>query len=396
MGYVGLPLAVAFAAEGHDVVAVDIDRRKVDALRGGPLVHRGRRRRGARRRRAAHRGHDALRRPRRLRRDPHLRPDAADGQPRARPRPARRRVARARRGAARRAARRARVDDLSGHDARAAGADPRRVGPRRRRGLQPRLLARARRPRPHGLHDAHDAEGRRRADRGLPRTRGRAVRRGLRHDRARLHAGGRGADEAAGEHLPLGEHRARQRAGDALRPDGDRHLGGRRRGLDEALRLHALRAGPGDGRPLPAGRPVLPVLAGARVRHGDGVHRARRQGQPADALPLRLEGRAAAQRGEQARARLEDRGARRLLQGRRRRRARVAGAEDRDAAGRARRRPALPRPVRRRPARARAAAAGRWTRWSPTPTSRSSSPRTRASTTTRSSRRCRSRWTCAA
>jgi UDP-N-acetyl-D-glucosamine dehydrogenase len=35
MGYVGLPLAVAFAAEGHDVVAVDVDRRKVDALRKG-------------------------------------------------------------------------------------------------------------------------------------------------------------------------------------------------------------------------------------------------------------------------------------------------------------------------------------------------------------------------
>ena len=35
MGYVGLPLAVAFAAEGHDVVAIDIDRRKVDALQAG-------------------------------------------------------------------------------------------------------------------------------------------------------------------------------------------------------------------------------------------------------------------------------------------------------------------------------------------------------------------------
>ena len=35
MGYVGLPLAVAFAAEGRDVVAVDVDRRKVDALRDG-------------------------------------------------------------------------------------------------------------------------------------------------------------------------------------------------------------------------------------------------------------------------------------------------------------------------------------------------------------------------
>jgi len=35
MGYVGLPLAVAFAAEGRDVVAVDVDRRKVDSLRAG-------------------------------------------------------------------------------------------------------------------------------------------------------------------------------------------------------------------------------------------------------------------------------------------------------------------------------------------------------------------------
>ncbi len=35
MGYVGLPLAVAFAAVGRDIVAVDVDRRKVDALRDG-------------------------------------------------------------------------------------------------------------------------------------------------------------------------------------------------------------------------------------------------------------------------------------------------------------------------------------------------------------------------
>jgi len=33
MGYVGMPLAVAFAEVGHDVVAVDVDRRKVEALR---------------------------------------------------------------------------------------------------------------------------------------------------------------------------------------------------------------------------------------------------------------------------------------------------------------------------------------------------------------------------
>ena len=45
--------------------------------------------------------------------------------------------------------------------------------------------------------------------------------------------------------------------------------------------------GPGHGRALPARRPLLSELARARVRHVHGVHRARRQGQPADALPLR-------------------------------------------------------------------------------------------------------------
>ncbi len=35
LGYVGLPLAVAFAEEGHSVVALDVDARKVEALRAG-------------------------------------------------------------------------------------------------------------------------------------------------------------------------------------------------------------------------------------------------------------------------------------------------------------------------------------------------------------------------
>jgi UDP-N-acetyl-D-glucosamine dehydrogenase len=35
LGYVGLPLAVAFAENGHDVVALDADRRKVDSLARG-------------------------------------------------------------------------------------------------------------------------------------------------------------------------------------------------------------------------------------------------------------------------------------------------------------------------------------------------------------------------
>ena len=77
--------------------------------------------------------------------------------------------------------------------------------------------------------------------------------------------GGR-ADEAAREHLPLRQHRARQRARPALRPDGDRHLGGRRRGRDQAVRLHALRARARPRRTLHPDRPVLPDLEGARVR----------------------------------------------------------------------------------------------------------------------------------
>ena len=35
LGYVGLPLAVAFAREGHEVIAVDVDPRKVAALAAG-------------------------------------------------------------------------------------------------------------------------------------------------------------------------------------------------------------------------------------------------------------------------------------------------------------------------------------------------------------------------
>jgi UDP-N-acetyl-D-glucosamine dehydrogenase len=35
LGYVGLPLAVAFAQEGCDVIAVDVDARKVEAVRAG-------------------------------------------------------------------------------------------------------------------------------------------------------------------------------------------------------------------------------------------------------------------------------------------------------------------------------------------------------------------------
>ena len=35
LGYVGLPLAVAFAREGCEVIGVDVDARKVEAIEGG-------------------------------------------------------------------------------------------------------------------------------------------------------------------------------------------------------------------------------------------------------------------------------------------------------------------------------------------------------------------------
>ena len=35
LGYVGLPLGIAFAEEGHDVIGLDLDTRKIDALRAG-------------------------------------------------------------------------------------------------------------------------------------------------------------------------------------------------------------------------------------------------------------------------------------------------------------------------------------------------------------------------
>ncbi|HTB70319.1 MAG TPA: NAD(P)-binding domain-containing protein, partial [Solirubrobacteraceae bacterium] len=35
LGYVGLPLVVAFAREGCDVIAVDVDARKIEAIEAG-------------------------------------------------------------------------------------------------------------------------------------------------------------------------------------------------------------------------------------------------------------------------------------------------------------------------------------------------------------------------
>ncbi len=346
LGYVGLPLAVSFAEAGEQVIGVDVDRERVTALSGGrsPIEDVSDETPSARARLVPL--HHARRRAARGRGDPRLRPDAAHPQPRARPRPAAGRHPRVGGRGAARPGDRPRVDHLPGHHTRAPGAAARGVGAAGGRGLRARLLARARRPGPHRLHDPHHAEGRGRPDAALHRARRRGLRARLRPPRAGHHARGGRALEAAGEHLPLGQHRARQRDGPAGGPHGDRHLGGHRRGGHQAVRLHALRPRARHGRPLPARRPVLPRVEGARVRPLGRVHRAGRQDQPVAAVLLRGEGRAHAQRRRQAGPRVEDPDPGRVLQGRRRRHTRVARAEDHRAAAGARRRGRLPRPAR--------------------------------------------------
>ena len=102
LGYVGLPLAVAFAQEGCDVVALDVDPRKVEAIAAGESYIEDVPVEAAARRRRAHPADHALRAPGEGRRGARLRADAAHAQPRARPRPADRLHARARRACCRR------------------------------------------------------------------------------------------------------------------------------------------------------------------------------------------------------------------------------------------------------------------------------------------------------
>ena len=97
MGYVGLPLAVGFAEAGIDVIGVDVDQAKVGALREGRshIEDIPEERLGAVLERCTfttrfvelHEAEAIL----------VCVPDAADAQPRARPRPAAQRLARARR-----------------------------------------------------------------------------------------------------------------------------------------------------------------------------------------------------------------------------------------------------------------------------------------------------------
>ena len=168
LGYVGLPLAVAFAEADNDVIALDVDPLKVSAVTAGDSyiedIPSERLQAVLPRIRATYRYADlaqgrrgassASRRPLTENREPDLGPlDAAAKslaqvlQPRS--------------------ADRARVDHLPGHDARAADAAARGLGPAGRHRHQPRLLARARRPGAHRLHAAQHAQGGRRDNAGV-------------------------------------------------------------------------------------------------------------------------------------------------------------------------------------------------------------------------------------
>ena len=268
LGYVGLPLAVAFAEAGADVIGVDADRRKVERLRRSESdiedISSDRLRA---RRRIVHRDHrrtstsadcDAILicvpTPLANQREPDLTyvVDAAtalagvlrEGQlvvleSTTYPGTTRERLLP--------------ILEESGLEA----------GTR----LPPRLLARAHRPRPHRPHDPDHAEGRRRAHRGLRAS-------------ARVALYAQICDEVVAVSTPEAAELSKLlenifRSVNIALVNELAMLSDRmgidiwevdRRRLDQAVRLHALRARARDGRPLPADRPVLPRLQGARVR----------------------------------------------------------------------------------------------------------------------------------
>ena len=187
LGYVGLPLAVAFAEAGHDVVGLDADPRKVEApARAARATSRTCPSRALAAARRALRGHHAT-----TRSSPTATRSSSASRRRS-PTSASPTSATRRRGRPARPAScsegqlvvlesttypgttRERLLPILEESGLAAGAR-----------LPPRLLAGADRPRPHRLHDPHHPEGGRRADRRRARERGRrALRRDLRRGRA--------------------------------------------------------------------------------------------------------------------------------------------------------------------------------------------------------------------
>ena len=145
-----------------------------------------------------------------------------------------------------------------------------RDGPARRTRLRPRVRAGARQPRRSGQRDPRRAPPRRRIHAGRDRSGRRAAaprqRPGRRAELARC----RGDGEAAREHVPQRQHRVHQPARAAVRADGPRRLGGHRRRRDEAVRVHAFTPGPGVGGHC---IPVDPYYLAWRAREFDFTDR---------------------------------------------------------------------------------------------------------------------------
>ena len=204
--------------------------------------------------------------------------------------------------------------------------------------FHPRLLARAGRPGPHRPHDADRPEGRRRHRR---RSRGRG--------RGALRRRGRLASTASrrprwprlqdpGEHLPRGQHRAGQRAEGALRPHGDRRLGGDRRGHDEAVRVPGA-SSPGPGSAATASRSTRSTSPGWRASTASPRGSSSWPARSTRTMPYYCRSRVsqALNHGAQQVARgIARPRPRRGVQGRHLRHARVAGREADRAAARAR------------------------------------------------------------
>ena len=309
LGYVGLPLAVAFGEAGHDVVGVDTDARVIEALAKRPVARGGR----ARTRRSpaiAERFHATSRyadlakvdaiivavpTPLTRNREPDLQPLIAAGTALAG------------------VLQEGQLVVLESTTYPGTTRDQfvpllEESGLAARARLLRRLLAGAHRPGPHRLHAAQHAEGRGRPDGRVPRA-------------ARSSSTSEVCDEIvevstpeAAELTKLLENVFRS-VNIAL--VNELAILCDRMGIDvwevidaaatKPYGFMSLQARPRHGRTLPAGRPVLPRLACARVRHADRVHRARRRGQPADAVLLRRADRAGAQRSLQVGPRGADR-----------------------------------------------------------------------------------------
>ncbi len=297
LGYVGLPLGVAFAEAGHEVVGLDADPRKVEALaKAARATSRTSRPSGSPRSAAAERDR-RLRGPEAVRRGDHLRPDAADQLARAGPHLPGRLHDLARPRCSRRASSwcssrrptRARPASGCGRSSRSRAwppatdfhlaFSPERIDPGRTDytvRTTPKVVG--------GLTEA------------LHRARGGALREIC--DRSSPVSGPEPAELTKllenifrSVNIALVNELAMlcERLGIDIWEVIDA-------AVDQAVRLHALRAGPGHGRALPAGRPVLPLLQGARARLLHRVHRAGREDQPEPAAVVRPADRARAER----------------------------------------------------------------------------------------------------